>query len=163
MEIAAPVRRVNHVVLKVRDLDRSVAFYCGYFGFTEAFARYGRAMAFLRAPGSNNNHDLALLQAEADAPARPDGALGLFHFALEVDSPEHLAEVRQRFAADGILDREFDHGATKSVYGWDPDGNNVEVLWMLPRERWGEWADRTPDRMPLDLDAEIRAAADDRR
>ena len=157
MEPIAPVRRINHIVLMVGNLDHSIAFYHRYFGFTEAFDRFGPGMAFLRAPRSDNHHDMALLQAGPDTSRRPDGALGLFHVAFEVDTPDELAAARDHFRADGIFDREFDHGATKSVYAWDPDGNNVEVMWMLPRERWGEWATRTPDRLPLDLDAEIRA------
>ncbi len=159
MDAVAAARRINHLVLRVRDLDRSVAFYGHYLGLTEAFPRYGGGMAFLRATGSANNHDLALLQAEAGAPERPEGAPGLVHLAFEVGTLEELAAARRAFVADGIFDREFDHGATKSVYGWDPDGNNVEVMWMLPPARWGEWATRTPDRLPLDLDAEIRTNA----
>jgi len=154
---AAPVRRINHVILRVRDLDRSVAFYRAYFGFTEAFDRYGPGMAFLRAPQSDNPHDLALLQAEPDAPVGPTAHRASSTWSSRSTRPKRWRrpEIGSSPAASSI--GEFDHGATKSVYGWDPDGSNIEVVWILPPERWGKWATRTPERLPLNLDAEIHA------
>lgn len=49
---------------------------------------------------------------------------------------------------------ESSHGATKSVYGQDPDGNEFEVMWMLPKDSWGEYADAAPVEH-LDLAAEV--------
>jgi catechol-2,3-dioxygenase len=55
----------------------------------------------------------------------------------------------------GAFTGESSHGATKSVYGADPDGNEFEVMWMLPRAQWGDYADAAPvDR--LDLAGEVR-------
>lgn len=154
MDLEVSARRVNHVALRVGDLDASVDFYCRYLGFTEPFERYKSEMAFLRASGSRNNHDLALVQGAVDS-ATPAAASGLLHVAFEVGTLEELGALRERFIAEGIFDRELDHGATKSVYAFDPDGNNIEVMWMIPPELWGEWATRTPDRLPLDLAAEL--------
>ncbi|MBW3659859.1 MAG: VOC family protein, partial [Actinobacteria bacterium] len=54
----------------------------------------------------------------------------------------------------GAYTGESSHGATKSIYGADPDGNEFEVMWMLPREEWGTYEHAaTIER--LDLDAEI--------
>ena len=39
---------------------------------------------------------------------------------------------------------ESSHGATKSVYGADPDGNEFEIMWMLPREEWGAYENAAP-------------------
>lgn len=50
--------------------------------------------------------------------------------------------------------REHDHGATKSIYGRDPDGHNFEVMWEVPPEEWGEWVHQV-DRMPLDIAGEL--------
>jgi catechol-2,3-dioxygenase len=47
-----------------------------------------------------------------------------------------------------------DHGATKSLYGVDPDGIEFEVMWMVPREQWGEF-ERDAVTRPLDLQREI--------
>jgi catechol 2,3-dioxygenase-like lactoylglutathione lyase family enzyme len=67
------VRRLNHAVLRVRDLDRSLAFYADVLGL-EPIARMGNAMAFMRAPGSQNHHDLGLARVGPNAPRRTSGA-----------------------------------------------------------------------------------------
>jgi len=48
-----------------------------------------------------------------------------------------------------------DHGATKSLYGRDPDGNEFEIMWLVPRELWGEHESKAII-APLDLAAEVR-------
>jgi catechol-2,3-dioxygenase len=54
----------------------------------------------------------------------------------------------------GALAGESDHGATKSLYGHDPDGNEFEVMWMVPRDQWGDDA-HTATVAPLDLEGEV--------
>jgi len=73
---SVPVARLNHAVLYVRELDRSVDFYQRAFGFQE-IAREGGMMAFLRAAGSTNHHDLGLLALGPQAPRAPRGSTGL--------------------------------------------------------------------------------------
>jgi catechol-2,3-dioxygenase len=147
------VKRLNHVVLFVRDLERSIAFYESAFGF-ETIARERGMMAFLRAAGSQNHHDLGLAAVGATAPSPPHGAVGLYHTAWEVERIEDLREALVRLSSSGALTGASDHGATKSVYGVDPDGNEFEVMWMVPRERWGDY-DRSAPTKPLDLEREI--------
>jgi hypothetical protein len=72
----------------------------------------------------------------------------LFHFALEVESMDDLVTARDRLAAAGCLESESDHGATKAVYGHDPDNNTVELIWVLPRAEWGDWESAAPSRSP---------------
>jgi catechol-2,3-dioxygenase len=153
-----PVRRLNHAVLYVRDVGRSTAFYREVFGFEEVAREAGGRMAFLRAAGSDNHHDLGLLEVGADAPSPPRGATGLYHLAWEVASVAELAQAREVLAAHGALLGESDHGATKSLYGADPDGNEFEVMWMLPRDEWGQF-ERRAVVLPLDLEAEVRRHA----
>jgi catechol-2,3-dioxygenase len=148
------VRSLNHAVLKVRDLERSVAFYRDVFGF-EVAARAGRAMAFMRARDSQNHHDLGLAAVGLDAPAPPAGAVGLYHTAWQVDRIEDVAEAYRELAARNALTAASDHGATKSVYGVDPDGNEFEITWLVPREHWAEYENAAPTR-PLDLEAEVQ-------
>ena len=67
--------RLNHAVLFVSDLERSVTFYEQAFGMT-VMAREPRAnAAFLRLPRSGNHHDLGLFGVGAQPP-RPRGAAG---------------------------------------------------------------------------------------
>jgi catechol-2,3-dioxygenase len=148
-----PVERLNHAVLYVRDLDRSSDFYRKAFGFQEV-ARERGMMAFLRASGSNNHHDLALMAVGPDAPQPPPGSVGLYHLAWQVRQIEDLARAMATLAELGALTGMSDHGATKSLYGRDPDGIEFEVMWMVPREEWGEYETRGIV-MPLDIEKEI--------
>jgi catechol-2,3-dioxygenase len=153
MTIAAV--RLNHAVLFVTDLERSLRFWTEAFGM-EIVAREMRAnAAFLRLPRSGNHHDLGLFGLGADAAPRQRGSVGLYHLAWQVDTVDELEQARMTLAELGAYTGESSHGATKSVYGIDPDGNEFEVMWMLPREDWGEYENAAPiDR--LDLGAEVR-------
>jgi catechol-2,3-dioxygenase len=148
-----PVQRLNHAVLYVRDVDRSVAFYRQAFGFEVVQEMAGRA-AFLRAAGSDNHHDLGLFAVGPGAPSPPAGSVGLYHLAWQVASIHDLAAGRRTLEALGALAGQSDHGATKSLYGRDPDGNEFEIMWMLPRAEWGEFEHSAPV-APLDIEAEV--------
>ena len=145
--------RLNHAVLFVADLERSIGFYSGAFGMT-VMAREPRAnAAFLRLPRSGNHHDLGLFGVGDQAP-RPRGGLGLYHLAWQVDTIEELEAARLTLADLDAFTGESSHGATKSVYGADPDGNEFEIMWMLPREDWGAYEHAAPIDH-LDLAAEV--------
>lgn len=148
-----PVKRLNHAVLYVQDLDRSVEFYRRAFGFEE-IAREGGRMAFLRAAGGENHHDLGLLALGPSAGPPAPGSTGLYHLAWEVPAIDDLAAAAGQLAALGALRGQSDHGATKSLYGADPDGNEFEVMWMAPRDAWGEYERRAVVE-PLDLEREV--------
>ncbi|WP_322937742.1 VOC family protein [Nocardioides bizhenqiangii] len=145
--------RLNHAVLFVADLERSIAFYSDAFGMT-VMAREPRAnAAFLRLPRSGNHHDLGLFGVGVQPP-RPRGGLGLYHLAWQVDTIEELEEARATLADLGALTGESSHGATKSLYAADPDGNEFEVMWMLPKAHWGQYENAAPIER-LDLTGEI--------
>ena len=148
------VRKLNHAVLRVRDLDRSLAFYGDVLGL-EPIARMGNAMAFMRAPGSENHHDLGLARVGENAPAPNEQGVGLYHLAWEVEEIEELREAAEVLQRYGTISGTSDHGATKSIYGYDPDGNEFEIMWMVPREDWGDNERNAPTR-PLDLESEIK-------
>lgn len=147
-----PVKRLNHAVLYVRDAATAAAFYREAFGFEVVTEMSGAT--FLRAAGSDNHHDLGLFSVGAGAPGPTRGAVGLYHLAWEVGSIHDLAAGRETLARLGALVGESDHGATKSLYGRDPDGNEFEVMWMVPRDQWGD-DEHTASIAPLDLDAEV--------
>jgi catechol-2,3-dioxygenase len=152
--MTATVRRLNHAVLYVRNARRAADFYREAFGFTTIIEAGDGAMVFLRAAGSDNHHDLGLFSLGDQAPPPQPGRVGLYHLAWQVDTIHDLAEMRTRLMQLGALVGESDHGATKSLYGNDPDGNEFEVMWMVPREQWGAMEhDAITQR--LDLAAEL--------
>ncbi|MEW2383905.1 VOC family protein [Micromonospora sp. NPDC047707] len=150
------IHRLNHAVLYVSDLERSVAFYAEVLGFRRVpMTPDGfRGAAFLQAPDSTNDHDLGLFEVGAGAGR---STVGLYHLAWEVDTLDDLAATAQRLAAAGALVGSSDHGTTKSLYGQDPDGLEFEVVWLVPADLLDDAALSARKRIGrLDLDAERR-------
>jgi catechol-2,3-dioxygenase len=127
----ASVQRLNHAVLYVGDVDRSVAFYTSTLGFEVVYSFPGAA--FLRAEGSANDHDLGLFAIGAQAPGPQNGRRGLYHLAWQVDTIDDLAAIRVLLQDAGSLVGESDHGTSKSLYAHDPDGIEFEVMWAMPQ------------------------------
>jgi catechol 2,3-dioxygenase-like lactoylglutathione lyase family enzyme len=129
------IHRLNHAVLYVRDVDRSVAFYRDLLGFRVQMERPGRA-AFLQAPDSTNDHDIGLFAIGADAADSPAGrgTVGLYHLGWEVGTLTELEEVAHRLSAAGAYVGATDHGTSKSIYARDPDGLEFEVAWLVPAD-----------------------------
>jgi catechol-2,3-dioxygenase len=150
----SPVR-LNHAVLFVADVERAVRFYRDVLGMEVVVREPRTGAAFLRLPRSGNHHDLGLFGVGTAGGPRRRGAVGLYHLAWQVDTIDELAEARRVLADAGALTGQSSHGATKSLYAADPDGNELEVMWMLPREAWGEYA-HTATVDHLDLDGELR-------
>lgn len=147
------VRRLNHAVLYVRDLAASIDFYSATLGFEVGTEVPGRA-AFLKAPGTANDHDLGLF-AVPDGQ-RPAGRyLGLYHLAWEVGTLAELAEIKDRLIERDALVGASDHRVSKSLYAKDPSGIEFEVMWRVPAESWEKELTGGPMIGPLDLEAEI--------
>ncbi|MBM0239411.1 VOC family protein [Micromonospora sp. ATA32] len=153
------IHRLNHAVLYVSNLARSVAFYRDVLGFRpvpmtpDGFA----GAAFLQGPDSTNDHDLGLFEIGAAAGRSQAGrsTVGLYHLAWEVDTLDELAATAERLAAAGGLVGSSDHGTTKSLYGQDPDGLEFEIVWLIPADRLDDAALAARKRIgPLDLDRE---------
>ena len=128
------VSRLNHAVLYVRDAARTVAFYRDVLDFSTTTELPGGAGAFLRAPGSTNDHDVAFFSIGHDAADSPAGrgSVGLYHLAWEVETLDDLEQLAGRLHAAGALAGASDHGTTKSLYAKDPDGLEFEVVWVIP-------------------------------
>ncbi len=150
-----PVARLNHAVLYVRDATAAAEFYGRVFGFEVVSSEFGGRAVFMRAAGGENHHDLGLFTVGPAAPNPPRGSTGLYHLAWEVPTIDDLAIAARELRAAGALGGASDHGVSKSLYGADPDGNEFEIMWRVPREAWGEF-ERRGAVMPLDLDAEVR-------
>lgn len=148
------IRRLNHAVLFVSDLDRALDFYTKTLGFKVLSRETRMNAAFLRTAESTNHHDLGLFGLGAQAAPRKRAQVGLYHLAWQVDTIDDLAAMRGTLLDAGALTGESSHGATLSLYGVDPDGNEFEIMWMLPLSDWGEYAERAVVER-LDLEAEI--------
>jgi catechol-2,3-dioxygenase len=132
-----PITRLNHAVLYVRDLERSVGFYCDVLGFRVVpMTPEGFPAAFLQAPGSTNDHDLGLFQVGAAVGDSQAGraTVGLYHLAWEVDTLAELDRLRRTLQEHMALVGASDHGSTKSLYGKDPDGLEFEIAWIVPAD-----------------------------
>jgi catechol 2,3-dioxygenase len=143
---------INHLVLNVRDLDESHAFWTEILGFRHVGTlRPGpnrpanlrmRFYSSVRADGTLNHHDLALVENPAlPAPPADWGMFGqpsaINHIAVTMPSREAWIRQMEFMQARGIkFRRRVDHGMTHSVYITDPNGYGVEVLYELPREIW---------------------------
>jgi catechol-2,3-dioxygenase len=154
-----PVRRLNHAVLFVRDVAASAAFYADMHGFAPIEGMDGlTGAAFLRAPSSTNDHDLGLFEIGSAAGASGAGrsTVGLYHLAWEVETLADLAEIGARLTERGALVGATDHATTKALYAKDPDGIELEVMWLVPADRLTPEILGSRDRLaPLDLQAEI--------
>jgi catechol 2,3-dioxygenase len=135
-----PGVRIGHVHLKVADLDRALAFYCGVLGF-ELMQRYGTQAAFIAAGGYHHHIGLNTWESQGGSPP-PPGTTGLFHLAILYPTRASLAEALVRLAEAGVpLDGASDHGVSEALYLRDPDQNGVELYWDRPQDQWP----KTPD------------------
>jgi catechol-2,3-dioxygenase len=152
------IRKLNHAVLWVRDAEVSASFYRDVMGF-EIKNDAGNAK-FLKAPGSDSDHDLGIFGLGNDAeptrtgPGQGRGVVGLYHLAWEVETLGELVSLRDRLAEVGALAGASDHCVTKSLYVKDPDGIEFEVLWQVPLDLLTD-ADKAVRTEPLDLDAAL--------
>ena len=149
-----PGVRIGHVHLKVADLERSLAFYCGVLGF-QLTQRYGPGAAFVSAGGYHHHIGLNTWESRG-GKAPPPGATGLYHVAILYPDRKSLADALRRLIEHQIpLDGAADHGVSEALYLTDPDGNGLELyvdsdLAEWPRDAKGELEMTTG---PLDLEA----------
>ena len=121
----AKIKKVGHVVLGVRDPQRSIKFYTEVLGMELVNVLEEMQMAFLSF--GERDHDIAVIKVPEDQPV---GSSGLTHTALEIEGgQEQLRELYQRLKSYGAkVEFTADHVLTKSVYFFDPDGNRLEIF-----------------------------------
>jgi catechol 2,3-dioxygenase len=142
--------RIGHVVLKVRDLDRSLAFYRDLLGFRVS-GEMSNVMIFLTATGENH-HDLALLRVGEQAPSALPSAVGLYHVAIQLADWEALKNAHAILSERGLLRGAADHRVSRSLYTADPDGNEIELYCDVPRQEWEGIDNAVATVRPLRLD-----------
>ncbi len=136
----APGARIGHVHLKVSNLERALAFYCGVLGF-ELIQRYGHLAAFISAGGYHHHIALNTWESEGGSPPAP-GTTGLFHAAILYPTRPNLADALKRLTDHKIpLDGASDHGVSEALYLRDPDQNGLELYWDRPEAEWPRNAD----------------------
>lgn len=127
--------RIDHVHLKVADIDRALAFYCGVLGF-EVQQRLGPSAAFISAGGYHHHIGLNTWESAGGKPPA-SGTTGLYHLAILYPTRADLGRALQTLIDHGIqLDGAADHGVSEALYLRDPDQNGVELYWDRPQAEW---------------------------
>lgn len=137
------IKELGHVVLYVRDIQRSAAFYRDVLGWRQIVPDPGAGtrapIAAFAAPSGRTHHELLLIEVGPDAAAMPAGRrLGLYHFGLKIgDSDDELREALARLQESGtpVLGAS-DHTVSHSLYIADPDGNEIELYVDVPGVDW---------------------------
>jgi catechol 2,3-dioxygenase len=136
--------RIGHIHLKVADIERSLAFYCGVLGFTltqKIGPPSAPTAAFISAGGYHHHIGLNTWESRGGSPP-PLGSTGLYHLAILYPTRAKLADALRRLvAADIALEGASDHGVSEALYLRDPDDNGVELYWDRPKELWPRSAD----------------------
>lgn len=146
--------KIGHTHLKVRELERSIAFYTRYLGLhvTEIVGNF----AFLT--GTHMHHEIALQALGMDAPAPHPYGVGLFHIAFEVPDKRTFAAAYQRLTEDGVFVGPVNHvGISWAMYFNDPDGNGLEIYVDTRAEEGedGTWRGRNRGLPPATILAEL--------
>ena len=133
------VKCLGHVVLYVRDLERSRRFYGDVLGWGEVRGDTPVGIPAAAFPSGRKHHELLLIEVGSDAAPIPAGRrVGMYHFGLKVgESDEELREARQRLTEAGVrVVGASDHTVTHSLYIEDPDGNEIELYIDVQPELW---------------------------
>jgi len=144
-----PGTRIGHVHLKVANIDRALAFYCGVLGFNLKI-RFGDSAAFIAA-GDYHHHIGLNTWESAGGTAPAPGTTGLYHLAILYPTRTDLGNAL--IDAGIALDGASDHGVSQALYLRDPDRNGVELYWDRPQDQWPRLAsgETTMFTRPLDL------------
>jgi catechol 2,3-dioxygenase len=127
------IKGINHVVLKVRNLAESDAFYREMLGL-ELVAKRGR-MWFYSAGA--HTHDLALIEIGVNGKVPSVDNTGLLHLCFDVKNEEALLRMYKKMRAAGVrVSDGVDHTVMHSFYVHDPDGNMIELGVDVPKEQW---------------------------
>ena len=148
---------MNHAVLYVRDARTTQRFYSDVLEFSTVIEHEGGAYVFMRAPASENHHDIAFFTIGSQVGPSEAGrrTVGMYHLAWEVPTLEDLEAMRARLVTAGALVGASDHGVNKSLYAVDPDGLEFEVTWLVPPQHWGDLEHQAIIE-PLDIAADRR-------
>jgi catechol 2,3-dioxygenase len=140
-EHMAGVKELGHIVLYVRDLERSVRFYREALGWRQVAPEGSVGFPAAMFSSGRTHHELLLIEVGPDATPIPQGRrIGLYHFGLKVgDTDEELRGMLTRLQEAGVqVSGTADHGMTHSLYLADPDGNEIELYIDVPGADWND-------------------------
>jgi len=144
-------KQLGHLVIRVRDLVKAEDFYTRILGLTVTAKFEGNAL-FMSA-NSDLSHELAIFTVDPDAPGPDENRVGLVHMAWQMDSFEDLKAVYQRLKDNDIgIVRISDHGLSLGVYFLDPEGNELETYYELPKSEWQVGDHIFDSKFPLTLE-----------
>jgi len=136
------IKELGHIVLFVRDLERSEDFYSNVLGFSPvSHGRPDQRGVMYRTTSNRTHHELLLIEVGSSAAALPEGPrVGLFHFGLRVgDNDDDLRAAADTLRQAGVdIIATTDHAVTHSLYIADPDGNEIELYIDVPGVNWRE-------------------------
>ena len=136
------VKELGHVVLYVRNLERSATFYRDVLGWRQlSDVPLGFPAVAFSSASNRTHHELLLIEVGEDAQAIPRGRrVGMYHIGLKVgDSDDELREALARLQEAGVpIAGSSDHTVTHSLYILDPDGNEIELYIDVAGVNWAE-------------------------
>ncbi|MFQ5539273.1 MAG: VOC family protein [Candidatus Binatia bacterium] len=137
--MAIKIKRTGHLVLRVKNLERSKRFFTEILGLPQS-GDTGKGMLFFSTDFSSNHHMLAIREAEEGASMPdPEKHVGMEHVAYELGSFAELQEAYRIFKENNVRIRHtVFHGITKSIYFFDPDGNMLEVYCNVPPDEYNK-------------------------
>ncbi len=137
------IKELGHLVLYVRDLQRSVHFYRDVLGWRQIMGDDEDPLAFraaaFNAPSNRTHHELLLVEVGEDAADLPPGRrVGMYHFGLKVgDSDDELRDALAILRENDVRVLGMsDHTVTHSLYIADPDGHEIELYVDVPGVDW---------------------------
>ncbi len=126
---------LGHLVMRVRDIDRSVDFYTRVMGLT-VMERSPSGTVFMSA-NTEKSHELAIRAIGMDAGGPDHSIVGQAHMAWQMENFEDLQELYDRLVENEVrIVRMGDHGISMGVYLLDPDDNEIEVYFEDPKDQW---------------------------
>ncbi len=129
------LRRLTHLVIRVRSAQGSKKFYTEVMGLNISAEFPG--MIFYSTDAQETTHDLATQEIGPDAPGPQPNRVGMYHMAWQVESIEELESFHRKLKEHNVTIVGYgEHGVAFGIYFLDPDGNEIEVTYELPKDQW---------------------------
>ena len=144
------VNKLGHIVLRVRDAEKSAAWYVKILGLKETYRMSN--MVFLSS-SDESSHEIALMSLGEDADGPDHRKVGMYHVGWQLGSLDELKGLRNKLEEQGVeVVGVGDHGISLGIYVLDLDGNELEFFYELPKTEWPRDGNLFSGRFPLNVD-----------